>query len=176
MSHIEEERESSLIRAIHERRSVRHFSDTPVGRQKLLAAIRAASWAPSGLNNQPWRFAIVWDGSLKNELASLTRYASTLRAAAVLVPVFLDKESSYDHLKDCQAVGACIQNLLLALHDSGLGAVWIGEILKNGDKVLRLLDLPDRLELMAVVAVGEPAHRNQRSHRKAVEELIVFER
>jgi len=170
------ETESSVARAIHERRSVRHFSDAPVERSRILDAIRAASWAPSGLNNQPWRFAIVWDQPLKNDLASLTRYASTMRAAAVLLPVFLDKESSYDHVKDCQAIGACIQNLLLVLHDLGLGAVWIGEILKNGDKVLKLLALPDRLELMAVVAVGEPAHRNQSSHRRAIEELIVFER
>lgn len=170
------ESESPVARAIHERRSVRNFSDAPVDRSRILEAIRAASWAPSGLNNQPWRFAIIWDQSLKNEVASLTRYASTIRAAAVLVPVFLDKETSYDHVKDCQAIGASIQNLLLVLHDRGLGAVWIGEILKNGDKVVKVLGLPDRLELMAVVAVGEPAHRNQNSHRRAIEELIVFEK
>jgi len=39
-----------------------------------------------------------------------------------------------------------------------------------------LLDLPERLELMAVVAVGHPAHRNQTSHRRPLEELIVAER
>lgn len=170
------EAESSTARAIFERRSVRHFSDAPVERLKIAEAVRAASWAPSGLNNQPWRFAIVWDRSLKEELALLTRYGSTIRAAAVLVAVFLDKESSYDRLKDSQAIGACIQNLLLILHEQGLGAVWLGEILKNGDKVLKLFNLPDRLELMAVVAVGEPAHRNQSSHRRPIEELIVFEK
>ena len=170
------ETESPVARAIFERRSVRHFSDTPVERPRIMEAVRAASWAPSGLNNQPWRFAVLWDKSLKDELASLTRYSSTIRAAAVLVAVFMDRETSYDHLKDSQAIGACIQNLLLALHEQGLGAVWIGEILKNGDKVVKFLQLPERLELMAVVAVGEPAHRNQSSHRRPIEELIVFEK
>jgi nitroreductase len=167
---------SDVLKAIHERRSIRQFLDAPVDRSLLLEILRAASWAPSGLNNQPWRFALVWDQELKEQLAGLTRYAATLRAAAVLVPVFLDTESSYDHVKDCQAVGACIQNLLLAVHDQNLGAVWVGEILKNKDQVRQALGLPERLELMAVVAIGHPAHQKQTSHRRALEELIVFEK
>ncbi len=171
-----ERADTAVMTAIHQRRSVRHFLDAPVGRNIILEALRAASWAPSGLNNQPWRFAIVWDPSLKDQLAKLTRYATVLRNAAVLIPVFLDKETSYDQLKDTQAVGAAIQNMLLALHAQEVGAVWIGEILKNQDRVLEILGLPTRLQLMAVVAVGHPAHRNQSSHRQPLEELIVLER
>lgn len=165
-----------VLTAIYQRRSVRHFSDTPVDRKTVMELLRAASWAPSGLNNQPWRFAVVWDPAVKESLAGLTRYSATLKAAAVLIPVFLDKETSYDYVKDCQAVGAAIQNFLLAAHALGLGAVWIGEILKNKDAVRERLDLPERLELMAVIALGHPAHRKQQSHRRPVEELIVFER
>ncbi len=165
-----------VLTAIYERRSVRHFSDAPVDRKTVLELLRAASWAPSGLNNQPWRFALIWDPSWKEQLAGLTRYSATLKAAAVLVPVFLDKEGSYDYVKDCQAVGAAIQNFLLAAHAHGLGAVWIGEILKNKEAVRERLGLPDRLELMAVIALGHPAHRQQKSHRRPLEELIVLER
>jgi nitroreductase len=167
---------SEVCKAIFERRSVRHFLETPVQRELLLEILQAAAWAPSGLNNQPWRFAIVWDGELKEKLAGLTRYANTLKAAAVLIPVFMDQDSGYDRLKDSQAIGACIQNLLLAAHAHGLGAVWIGEILKNADQVRTSLQLPERLELMAVIAVGHPAHSQQSSHRRPLEELIVFER
>ena len=165
-----------VLTAIYQRRSVRHFTDEPVEREQVLELLRAASWAPSGLNNQPWRFAIVRDREIKEKLAGLTRYHTTLKAAAVLVPVFLDKESSYDYVKDCQAVGAAIQNLLLACHALGLGAVWIGEILKNKETVREILGLSENLELMAVVALGHPAHRKQSSHRKPAEELIVFEK
>lgn len=168
--------DSPVLNAIYERRSIRHFLDAPVDRELIITALKAASWAPSGLNNQPWRFAIVWDQAVKEILGGLTRYSATLKSAAVIVPVFLDREVSYDYTKDCQAVGACVQNLLLALHSLDLGAVWIGEILKNKEQVVTTLKLPERLELMAVVAVGHPARRNQSSHRQAVEELILLEK
>ncbi|MGC9964679.1 MAG: nitroreductase family protein [Syntrophobacteraceae bacterium] len=168
--------ESPIIKAIFERRSVRRFMNAPVSRDLVMAALEAASWAPSGLNNQPWRFALIWDRESREALAALTRYSSTIESAAVLIAVFLDSEASYDHTKDCQAVGACLQNLLLALHSFDLGAVWIGEILRNGARVIEVLKLPERLELMAVVAVGHPAHRDQGSDRRPLEELILLEK
>lgn len=168
--------EPTVLQAIHERRSVRHFMDAPVDRSLIREVLQAACWAPSGLNNQPWRFAVVRDPELKEKIAGLTRYSETMRQASVLIPVFLDRETSYDYVKDCQAVGAAIQNMLLAIHALGLGAVWIGEILKNKDKVREALELPERLELMAVVAVGHPAHRKQSSHRRPLEEVVVLER
>ncbi|HYA41496.1 MAG TPA: nitroreductase family protein [Syntrophobacteraceae bacterium] len=168
--------DSPVIKAICDRRSIRSFEDAPVSRDSLMAALTAASWAPSGLNNQPWRFAVIWERESKEALAALTRYSTVLKSAAVLVVVFLDKETSYDYTKDCQAVGACLQNLLLSLHSLDLGACWIGEILKNSNRVTQILGLPERLELMAVVAVGHPAHRSQKSHRRPVEELLLMEK
>lgn len=168
--------ESPVLNAIFDRRSVRHFSEASVDKALLMEALKAASWAPSGLNNQPWRFGLIRDADLKAKLGGLTRYTNVLKSASVLVTFFLDKDSSYDYVKDCQAVGASIQNFLLAVHARDLGAVWIGEILKNKDEIRRILELPDRLELMAVVAVGHPAHRNQSSHRRPIEELVLFEK
>jgi nitroreductase len=168
--------DSPIMKAIYERRSVRQFVDAPVSRDLIMGALEAAGWAPSGMNNQPWRFAIIWEKQLKEALAALTRYSATLKSATVLIAAFLDKEASYDYTKDCQAVGACLQNLLLSLHSSDLGAVWIGEILKNRDSVIQVLKLPERLELMAIVAVGHPAHRDQKSNRRPIEELILLEK
>ncbi|MEJ2366420.1 MAG: nitroreductase family protein [Deltaproteobacteria bacterium] len=168
--------DSPILKAIHERRSVRNFTDAPVSRDLIMTAIEAASWAPSGLNNQPWRFAIIWDKPVQEALADLSRYSNILKSASVLIAVFLNKEASYDYTKDCQAVGACLQNLLLSLHSLDLGAVWLGEILKNKERVVETLKLPERLELMAIVAVGHPAHRNQKSNRHPLENLILLEK
>lgn len=65
--------------------------------------------------------------------------------------------------------------MLLAAYAMGLGAVWLGEILKNSDQVRALLELPDDLEFMAVIAVGHPASPNQTSNRKELQEVILKE-
>ncbi len=165
-----------LIDAILSRRSVRHFTPEPVARTELLEIIRSGTWAPSGLNNQPWRFAIVTDPGLKAQFEDLTRYGRVIAQAPVLIPVFLDRSAMYHELKDHLSMGACIENMLLAAHSLGLGAVWLGEILKNAQRIRILLGLPEDLELMAVIALGHPAKKDQTSTRRPLDEVIVFER
>jgi nitroreductase len=79
----------------------------------------------------------------------------------------------YSATKDHQSVGACIQNMLLALHAQGLGGVWLGEILNQEEQVLQELDLSSGpYELMAVVALGYPAQEGA-SQRKPLSELLL---
>jgi len=165
----------SVLDAIRERRSIRQFLDAPLAEDDLRTVLEAARWAPSGLNNQPWRFAVVRDSALREKLARQTRYGEIIRSAPVVIAVFLDLEESYDRTKDCQAVGACLQNMWLAVHALGLGGVWIGEILKKKEEVREILELPARLELMAVMAIGHPRHRHQQSERRPLGELVVKE-
>ncbi len=167
--------ENPVLEAIYSRRSVRDYTEEPVPKETIYEIIRAGTWAPSGLNNQPWRFAIVQDAEKKEALAQLTRYGEIIRRAPVVIAVFVDREAMYHEVKDHQAMGACIQNMLLAIHALGLGGVWLGEILKNAQTVREILALPENLELMAVVALGHPKHRRQTSSRKPLEEVILKE-
>ncbi len=171
-----DEKKSGIFETILTRRSVRSFTDEPVDRESIRTILEAGSWAPSGLNNQPWRFAVLWDDEIKQKLSQFTRYGSIIKNAPVVIAVFLDHDASYNYVKDCQAIGACLQNMLLTIHDLGLGGVWIGEILKNKDDVRMLLGLDSKLELMAVVALGHPSEGNRSSHRKNLDELVVFEK
>ena len=164
-----------LLEGIYSRRSVRQYKNQPVEREQLLEIIKAGTWAPSGLNNQPWRFVIIQDQGLRNQLAALTKFGRIIERAPAAIAVFLDKKAVYHDIKDYQAMGACLQNMLLAAYAMGLGAVWLGEILKNSDQVRALLELPDDLEFMAVIAVGHPASPNQTSNRKELQEVILKE-
>ncbi len=163
----------NILEGIYSRRSVRNYTDKPVAREMVLEILKAGSWAPSGLNNQPWRFVVARDRGKRDELAKLTRYSRILQEAPVAIAVFLDRSAMYNETKDHQAIGACLQNMLLAAHALGLGAVWLGEILKSASAVAGLLAVPENMELMAVVAVGHPATRDQRSDRKEVGELLL---
>ncbi len=47
------------------RRSVRSFSTEPVERELIEEAVRAAGYAPSGANQQPWTFVLIGDAETK---------------------------------------------------------------------------------------------------------------
>ncbi len=161
------------IEAIKTRRCVREYTDDPVSDEQLDLMIEAARWAPSGLNNQPWRFMKITDRELISKLSQLTRYRGLIARAPALIAVFLDHSEMYDRTKDVQSVGAAIQNMLLAAHDAGLGACWVGEILNRRREVEELLRVSSDLELMAVVTVGHPVERERAGVRHPFEQFII---
>jgi len=163
-----------VVEAIRRRRSVRQFTGAEVSDEAVNEVLESGSWAPSGKNNQPWKFAVIRDRVLKESLASLTHSGSIIREAAVCIAIFLDHSRVYDRTKDVQAVGACVQNMLLTIHSQGLGGVWLGEILKNKEKVKELLDGGEDLELMAVVAFGHPAKRLTGGERDLLEKNVFL--
>ncbi|MDQ7031527.1 MAG: nitroreductase [Desulfonauticus sp.] len=162
-----------VLDAILTRRSIRKFTDLPVSDEDIAKILEAGRWAPSGLNNQPWRFAVVRDVQKKELLSHCTKYGHIIRNAQVLIVVFLHKPSSYHLIKDAQSIGACIQNMLLAIHSFNLGGVWLGEILNQEQKVHQVLGTnSEELSLMAVLAIGHPAQKGS-SQRKNIEELLI---
>ena len=165
--------DSPVLQAIYQRRSIREYTNQPIQADQLREIIRAGIWAPSGLNNQPWRFVTITDPDIRSLISKQTHYAHIVEASRALIAVYLDKNAMYDDVKDHQAAGACIQNMLLAAETIGLGAVWLGQILKNKEKVNDILGLDDHYDLMAVLALGYPLHRKQKSNRKDLNEFIL---
>ena len=163
-----------IIEDIRSRRSVRKFTPEPVSDELIDRILEAGRWAPSGLNNQPWRFAVVKDRGLITEISRLTHYGKVVRGARVLIPVFIDTEKIYHREKDIQGIGACLQNMLLEIHSLGLGAVWLGEIIRSNLPIKQLLGLGNDLELMAVIALGWPDEKPRTTKRKILKELIVY--
>ena len=158
--------------AIKTRRSAREFTDKKVSKGTIEQILEAGRWAPSGMNNQSWRFIVVSDKKTKEHLAEQTHYEDIINFASCAIAVFYDTNSGYDRTKDVLSIGACVQNMLLASHSLGLGACWLGEILKNKDKVAQLFEAPASYELMAVIALGESAEKSRKGERKGMDELV----
>ncbi len=163
-----------MLQVIKARRSIRKFTGQAVADELIEKIIEAGTWAPSGLNNQPWKVAVIRDQSTIKAIAPLTRYARIIDGAPVLLAPFLDTAASYDRTKDIQAMGAFIQNMLLAIQALGLGGVWLGEILKSKEKVARIVNAPDTLELMAVIALGHPAEQGGTGSRKSAKDVVFY--
>jgi nitroreductase len=166
---------NGVLEAICNRRSVRVFSKKEVSKSAVKEILMAGSFAPSGLNNQPWRFIIIKDAGIKRNISALTHYSKIIIEANMLIAVLLDNDVIYNREKDIQAIGACIQNMLLAVHSLGLGAVWLGEILNKKDKFHEMMTLDERYELMAVVAIGHKTDKKCSYERKSIDELIIKE-
>jgi len=164
-----------VLNAIYKRRSIREYTNEPVKIKDLREIVRAGMWAPSGLNNQPWRFVLITDSGTRLQLADQTRYSHIVAAAPALIALFLDTRAMYNEVKDHQAAGACIQNMLLAAEDLDLGGVWLGEILNQKEQVNRIIGVNSELDLMAIIAIGYPAHHKQSSKREEINNLIIKE-
>jgi len=161
-----------MQQAIQARRSIRRYTSAKPKPEHIEQIITAGTWAPSGLNNQPWRFKVV-EGKLKDGLAQFTKYAAIIQAAPIAVCVFLDKEAMYDRDKDCMAIGACIQNMLLAAHELGYGTCWLGEILKKKDAVHAYLTTPLTCELLAVITLGSAAANPGKGTRRPTASFLL---
>eukprot|EP00831_Metopus_contortus_P081109 TRINITY_DN8454_c0_g2_i1.p2 TRINITY_DN8454_c0_g2~~TRINITY_DN8454_c0_g2_i1.p2 ORF type:complete len:470 (-),score=83.39 TRINITY_DN8454_c0_g2_i1:1553-2962(-) len=166
--------DNPTLRAIFERRSIRKYTDDPVSREDIVTILEAGQWAPSGLNNQPWRFMVITrDDPRHAGLAGCTKYAHIVRASSACICVLLKKSAMYSEMKDHQGAGACIQNMLLAAHALDLGAVWLGQIVNDQNATLGVLGIdPADFELQAVITLGHPAQKGS-ADRKPLSQLML---
>ncbi|MFA5038930.1 MAG: nitroreductase family protein [Candidatus Omnitrophota bacterium] len=167
---------TDLLRVIKNRRSVRSFDPAPLKKDDITRILEAGRWAPSGLNNQPWRFLVLSDKESKLTLSRFTAYASVIRKAASVILILMDAGDSYNRDKDLMASGACAQNMLLEASSLNLGSCWLGEILNKKKEVCAFLRLDSDLELLAVIALGRPnraAKARAKSCRKPLRQLVL---
>ena len=149
------------------RKSVRSYTGAHVDDELVEKIMLAGTRAPSGMANEPWRFAVVRDPKVKGEIAQLTKHTKVLEGADVLICLFMDNSVGYNATKDANTIGACAENMLLAAHALGLGAVWIAEILKNKEQVTELCGVDgSRYDLIVVIPVGYSAESADPNPRK----------
>ncbi len=147
------------LEAIRTRRSIRQFRKGIVTREFEDRILQAAMAAPSAGNQQPWEFVVVREQRMLNTLPSVHPYAQMCPSAALVIVVcgVPAREKHRDYwVQDCSAA---MENLLLAAHDLGLGAVWLG-VHPRADRVagLRgLLNIPEAVTPLCMAAIGWPA-------------------
>ena len=109
------------------RTSIRSYTDQPVSEEIKSAILHAGMAAPSGVNRQPWEFILIDDRNILEALAEALPYAKMTAQAPMAIAVcgnserFLEDEDSTLWVQD---VSASSENILLAAHSFGLGAVW----------------------------------------------------
>ncbi|MFW9996341.1 MAG: nitroreductase family protein [Candidatus Odinarchaeota archaeon] len=153
-----------------ERRSIRKYKSTPVEPEKIDECLEAARWAPSASNKQPWEFLIVTDEKIREELASIHKHAKFVAQSPV---VFIPLTNPEIHPKYHHADTALATlQFMLQAKALELGTCWAGVI--NSDfepPIKKLLNIPDHLKVLCLVAVGYPDESPKRT-RKPLEDLV----
>ena len=142
-----------MIDLIKTRRSVRKFRDTAVGDDELSAIIEAGMYAPSAGNEQAWQF-VVLRGEALGEYLRLNGNVPRSAPAGILVCADRTREKYKGMNTAALDCAAATQNMLLAAHARGLGAVWTAVFDTAKDGVTALLGLPGGVEPFAFIPVG----------------------
>ena len=161
-----------VLSTIIKRRSIRKYTAKYIDDALVTTILEAGRWAPSGLNNQPWKFVVIKDEVVKKKLAGCTKYSGIVLECDTAIAVFYSLPDGYDRDKDAMGIGACIQNMLLAAESLGIGSVWLGEILNKKKHVNEILGVNDKNELMAVIAFGYP-DENPKATRRNLDSMIL---
>ncbi len=150
-----------MIELLRTRRSVRAFQDRPISPEQQALLEEALLRSPSSRNSRPWRFVLVHDAETRQALAKAKPGGAKFLAEAPLAVVICgDPELSDVYVEDCSIAAIMVQ---LQAHAMGLGSCWAQiRNRRHGPKqdassyVLRLLRLPTRLEVVAIVGIGHP--------------------
>lgn len=167
-----------LAQAIRERRSVRKFLPDPVPRETLEHVLELATWAPSAMNRQPWYFVVV-QGEKAEELKTIfgdagevmrprleerfpdrpkivestLEFFRTYGGATVFIVAYAEAHPAGGF--DTNSTAVAVQNLMLAVHEAGLGSTWTDGIMGEEQRISEALGITGK-KLLCVLPIGYP--------------------
>ncbi|MFD0960203.1 nitroreductase family protein [Paenibacillus chungangensis] len=167
-----------VLEAIRTRRTIGRVKQDPVDRGVIESLLEAANWAPSHFNTQPWRF-IVMTGKGREQLgegyaqvAAADRegisetdmqevrekeMVKAMRAPVVIAAICSPSDDPRALMaEELAAAQAAVQNMLLAAHAHGLGAIWRSGAPMYHPRMHETLALREREELVGLVYIGYP--------------------
>jgi glutathione peroxidase-family protein len=150
-----------VLSNIMTRTSIRQYTNEPVSKADIETMLRAGMAAPTAVNRQPWHFVAVTD---KAKLAELAGRRGMIKQAGVAIVVCGNMDKAMQGpaqafwIQDCSAA---TENILLAAHALGLGAVWTGcyPMDDRVAEVSKALKLPETIVPLCVIAIGHPAEQ-----------------
>lgn len=186
--HIFEAKKSmySLLDLANSRQSVRSYLEKPVEDDKILRCIEAARIAPSACNAQPWKFIIVNDSDLKNQIADKTSNRLLplnhfTKQAPVHVVLVMEKANLTSKIGTVVRqkhfplidIGIAAEHFCLQATEEGLGTCMLGWF--DEKSVKNMLNIPENKRAMLIITVGYPKDDKVRQkRRKALEEIVSY--
>jgi nitroreductase len=155
------------MEAILSRRSIRKYTGNLINDNEIQALLNAAMAAPSSSNGQPWHFVTITDRRPLDEIPKFHPYSNMIKEAPLAVVVCGDLQLEKGKGVWVQDCSAATENLLLAAHAMGLGAVWLGvyPIEERVNGLRAILALPSHIIPLCIIVVGHPAEKKPPANR-----------
>ncbi|NLO27363.1 MAG: nitroreductase [Actinobacteria bacterium] len=166
-----------FLELVSSRYAVRSYQPRPVEQDKLDRVLEAVRLAPSGSNRQPWRFVVVRDPEIRQQLVPACSGQRFLAQAPVVIAgvgLMPDRKMRCDIPGDPVDVAIAMEHLALAAASEGLGTCWIGAFYQ--DQVREVLGIPDTVKVIQMMALGYPADEPRPKNRKPLSEIVCYDR
>jgi len=185
-----------LMEALRTRRSIGRVLDKEVPKELIEKIIEAATWAPNHFKTEPWRFFVLTGDGRKRLGETLARIAerdmddpttdenqaklerarnNPFRAPVVIVAAVEPSDDPRVILKEeYAAVNAGLQNMLLAAHSLGLGAVWRTGKPCYDQEMSQSFGLSDKGEVVGFIYIGYPDLEPPARNRKSIDEVTTW--
>jgi nitroreductase len=193
-ANIEERLEAAsvVLRAIRERRSIGKVTDEAPSAELIRKVLEAGTWAPNHHLTEPWRFFVL-TGEARNGLgeamaAAAARLAPTPEAAErasqkavgkplrapYVIAIAAVPDPSVPVVEEIAAASAAAQNMLLAAHALGLGAIWRSGELAFTPEVKSFLELSESCQVLGFLYVGFPAMEPPQRERRSIDDVATW--
>ncbi|MFQ3547941.1 MAG: nitroreductase family protein [Termitinemataceae bacterium] len=152
---------NKVIETILSRCSIRQFTGDTIPEEDIELILRAGMAAPSAVNVQPWNFILITDRTILEKLQRELPYAKMLdkAACAIIVCGIPDKDETFAKIFWIQDCSAATENILLAAHALGYGAVWTA-VYPESDRmeiVRKACEIPQTVIPLNVIPIGIPS-------------------
>jgi len=154
----------NITEAIKTRRTIRKFTQEKIETETLSEFVNLARLAAFPANVQPLKFKIINDKETVDKIFLLTKWAGYLKDGTPKEderPVSFIAVVGDENIKSSFEVeaGAAVTNIMLGAMEKGIGTCWIGAFDKA--KTDEILDLPERMSTVYLVALGYPAQKSR---------------
>lgn len=175
-----------ILESIQKRYSLRNYADKPVEKEKIDRCLEAARLAPSACNAQPWKFVVVDNPELKEEVANAAR-AEMLNMnkfaneAPVIIAIVMEPANVTSTLGSkikrkhypLMDIGIAAEHICLQATEEGLGSCMIGWL--NEKKVKKTLEIPSSRRIPLLITLGYPSEQKESWRpRKDFDEVVAY--
>ncbi len=166
-----------VMSAIQGRRSVRNYLSKDIESDKLNKVLEAARLSPSANNNQGWKFVVIKDEKTREKLSEAAGGQKFVGQAPVVIvacgtdPERVMKCGQHRYTVD---LSIAVSYMMLEAYEQGLGTCWIGHF--DEGEVKKILDIPDKVRVVAMTPLGYPAETPAPRPRKQLSEIVCYEK